>query len=585
MFVLSFKHMRALLLSTLLISEFITPAAMGQESAPLQQLPTLSEVGNPPKAAPDDGLGKLPASAATTPSSRECKPEVGSATGSGGTVQDRFANVPPIQPFPRMGYFGITPTSPGYYSLVDVLEGRYREEPPKHPHPRFGLFPFSFFDVNWKFLDDPNNTDTDYADVLKRQRFCDDLCMITTGGEVRARFNYEANSRLLNVGPDAGRDNTYDLYRTRIYADLYVTQYFRMFAEFFAAFAPNYTLPPIPPDRDVADFLNLFIDAQVGTVQESPVWFRLGRQELLYGSQRLISPLEWVNTRRTFQGGKLFWLKDKNSFDLFCVQPVLQDHERFNSVDNNVLFTGAWYTHRPRAGSFIDAYYLFLDDTNPFFEGGNGVRGGKSVHTVGGRWCGDKDNWLWDFEAMVQFGEYVNQGLFANAFTAAFGYHFKDCDMTPIIWLSFDHASGTPNPGEGSLNQTFSQLYPFGHYYLGFIDIVGRRNINDISAYLTFWPDKWILAQVQCHNFWLDSPRDALYNAAGLPIRQDKTGVAGNYVGTELDFLVNFHLDNHNDLLISYSYMFAGRFIIETASTPGGRDNPQALYCQYTYRW
>jgi hypothetical protein len=33
----------------------------------------------------------------------------------------------------------------------------------------------------------------------------------------------------------------------------------------------------------------------------------VGRQELLYGAQRLISPLDWANTRRTFEGGKLIW--------------------------------------------------------------------------------------------------------------------------------------------------------------------------------------------------------------------------------------------------------------------------------------
>src|SRR5262249_33656128 len=83
----------------------------------------------------------------------------------------------------------------------------------------------------------------------------------------------------------------------------------------------------------------------------------------------------------------------------------------------------------------------------------------------------------------------------------------------------------------------------------------------------------------------LASGKDALYNAAGLPIRQDRTGRAGNQVGQELDFLVNFHLDNHSDILLSYSYLFARPFIMRTATTPSGRDNPQARYVQSTYRW
>jgi hypothetical protein len=44
---------------------------------------------------------------------------------------------------------------------------------------------------------------------------------------------------------------------------------------------------------------------KVATFKEAPAYVRVGRQELLYGSQRLISTLDWANTRRTFQGENL----------------------------------------------------------------------------------------------------------------------------------------------------------------------------------------------------------------------------------------------------------------------------------------
>ena len=52
--------------------------------------------------------------------------------------------------------------------------------------------------------------------------------------------------------------------------------------------------------------LNLFADIKLGQFLNGPAYLRVGRQELLYGSQRLISTLDWVNTRRTFQGIKGF---------------------------------------------------------------------------------------------------------------------------------------------------------------------------------------------------------------------------------------------------------------------------------------
>ena len=117
-----------------------------------------------------------------------------------------------------------------------------------------------------------------------------------------------------------------------------------------------------------------------------------------------------------------------------------------------------------------------------------------------------------------------------------------------------------------------------------FITQIERLNPK-VNAIVTFWPEKWIQCQGQLHNFILASRRDALYAASGAPIRQDPTGRAGNFVGTELDFIVNFHLTQHMDVLLSYSYLFAGEFIRNTATTASGRDNPQAIYAQFSYRW
>lgn len=518
---------------------------------------------------PDDGLGCAPLTPATPPPA--CAP---AAAG------DRFAKLPQVAVFPRPGFGAILPTGPGYYSVAEWLNDEPRDTPPKYPYPRISPILNSFFDIDWRYLDNPDNTETDFWDVLKRRRFGpNDCCLVTAGGEIRARYNHEENSRL------RGKANTYDLFRLRLYADVFLTERLRVFAEFLSSNNPNSVLPPLPIDRDPADFLNLFVDVNPFEVADVPVWVRIGRQELLYGSQRLISPLDWADTRRTFQGIKAFWHTEKDDLDAFLVQPVIPNKDRFDSVDNNILFAGLWYTHRAKPGNFFDAYYLMADNTNNVFEGRGGARGGQTVHTFGSRYTGVQDGWLWDVEGMLQCGEHVNQGLFAKAFTVGGGRHFADWWGTPTAWLYYDYASGTPEPGAGNLFQTFDQLYPFGHYYMGWIDLVGRKNINDVNAEITLYPTKWWLVWLQCHNFWLDSAKDALYSAGGVPLRQDKTGRAGNYVGTEFDLIQNFHLTKHSDILIAYGYMFAGGFIQNTAKTDGERKNPQALYIQYSYRW
>src|SRR5206468_12393122 len=115
-------------------------------------------------------------------------------------------------------------------------------------------------------------------------------------------------------------------------------------------------------DKDHSDLLNAFVDIHTLDICDSPVWFRYGRQELLYGSQRLVSPLDWANTRRTFQGAKALYTGEKFDFDLFWLQPVVPATGTLSSVDNNQNFAGIWTTYRPRKGQYLDLYYLMLDN-------------------------------------------------------------------------------------------------------------------------------------------------------------------------------------------------------------------------------
>lgn len=444
------------------------------------------------------------------------------------------------------------------------------------------------FDVDWSYLDKPGNTEVDFFDGLKRQRFFDDCVMVTMGGEARVRFNHETNSRLFNEGPSAlrGRTNNFTLTRLRAYGDVNITDRARVFVEGIAADSFWQDLPPLLVDRNFCDILNAFVDVKVWEAAGGPVYFRTGRQELLYGSQRLISTLDWVNTRRTFQGAKAFWQGEHWALDAFCVQPVIPNAHRLDSVDNNIVFTGLWATHRPTKSRALDLYYLNLDRAGGAVEGAGKVRGPANTNTWGARSHGSSEaGLLWDVEVALQHGTHANQSLLAGATTTALGYHAKDAPGSPTAWIGYDWASGDGSPGQGSRQTTFEQLFPFGHYYLGWIDVVGRRNIHDLNAVVTAYPVPWVTAQAQLHCFWLDRSRDALYSAGGVPIRRDPAGRAGNVVGQEVDLIFNFHLSKHADLLVSYSYLVAGRFIRETATTPDGRASPSYVYVQYSYRW
>ncbi len=127
---------------------------------------------------------------------------------------DPFKAVPPVRAWPRPGHFQNPPTGPGYYSAADQFAGAESKALPKYPYPRNGAMQFSFFDADFRYLDDPKNTECDAFDALERIRVGDDF-LFSTGGELRSRYHNEFNSRLTQT------DNSYNLSRVWAYTDLW----------------------------------------------------------------------------------------------------------------------------------------------------------------------------------------------------------------------------------------------------------------------------------------------------------------------------------------------------------------------------
>lgn len=502
-----------------------------------------------------------------TPCPADCPP----------AVPDGFdwKKVPRTAPFPRIGNFPVPPAGAGYYSLLDQLRGDELAVPPKYPYPRFGLIQPSFFDTdNFAYLDDPKNTERDHFDPLKRVRLGENV-LFTTGGDVRTRYETTQNNRLTRT------DNTYQLSRARVYADAWYRDDVRVYAEFLGAYSQWQDLPPLPIDENKADFLNLFVDLKIAECGGDPAYVRVGRQELLLGSHRLVSPLDWANTRRTFQGVRAFRRSEKLDVDVFWAQPVTPDANRLDSVDNNQNFAGAWVTYRPEKTRALDLYYLMLDNTNAVTQ--QGIRRGNFTrHTVGGRYSGVSGNVLFDSETAIQLGSQNGRSVFAAMTTQGIGYNFKELPWTPTAWAFYDYASGG---GEsGGTSHTFHQQFPFGHYYLGWVDQVGRQNIHDLNFHLFAYPAKWLTVWGQFHSFWLADRSDALYNAAGNAIRRDASGRSGSHVGEEVDVVVNVHLTKHADILTGYSHLFGGEYLRNT-SGPNAAASAGLFFLQYSYRW
>jgi hypothetical protein len=532
---------------------------------------TLPPGETPPGTATPDAAALPPVVTEAAAADGDGKPEAPKSV---------FDKVPPIPPvIPKPGVFFMPPQGPGYYSLLDLLTGKYREERPPQPYSAISPDIYPFFWANFKYLDNPDAERQSPFDCLKRMKY-DDCFMLSVGGEERIRQMNEVNGRL------TGRNDNYQLERSRVYADLWYQDKVRIYVEYYDAQISNNNLPPRPIDVNKSDLLNAFADVKLCTICDEPVYVRGGRQELTFGSQRLISPLDWANTLRTFEGVYLFRYCEKFDANVFWVQPVIVNPVRFDSVDDKQNFSGAWLTYRPVKGQAADLYYLNLDNANhnvqgEVLSGTTRALGSFNVDTIGARYAGNQSDLLFDFEGMYQFGSWANQGISAGAYTTDVGWNFSKLPGTPQLWAGYDFASGDHNPGCSDTHGTFNQLFPFGHYYFGFLDLVGRMNIEDLNFQAVVWPMKWITCCAQYHLFRLDSARDALYGPASQVLRVDPTGRAGRDVGNELDLWVNFHLAQNQDVWVGYSKLYEGSFLKKTGPGP----SPELFYVQYSFRW
>jgi Alginate export len=451
------------------------------------------------------------------------------------------------------------PTAPAAQLGKAEAEGQQKPKPPPSPPKPYKPV---FYDNDFSYLDKPDNPYWHPTDLLKRIRFDQECCEWVTdiGGEFRLRVLSEENRRL------NGKFNDYDLVRTRVFVNSAYDKRFRIYAEFIDANSEGEDEPPLATDVNRTDLQNLFADIRLLTCEEDrSLTLRAGRQELLYGNQRLISPPDWSNTRRSWEGFKLLWQSKDWSIDGFWTRPIVPvDPAGFDHGNSARQFGGTYGTYKGYKDQVLDLYYLvLLEEDIPVPGRPKGVVGSGNLHTLGSRWQGKADPWLWEFEGALQFGEQLFRTRVAGMATAGVGRKFDHC-WKPELWFYYDYASGDRDPTDDH-DGTFNPLFPLGHKYFGYLDIVGRQNIHDLNVLGTLQPHEKLTLTAWYHVFRLDQARDALYGVTpGSVQRRDPTGRAGTDVGQEIDLLSEFVVGPHCFFQVGYSHFFSGEFIQRT---------------------
>ena len=421
------------------------------------------------------------------------------------------------------------------------------------------------FEEDWSVLCD--QADEDLFDPIKCVELTDDGSIWASfGGQLRERVELW-DDFLFGATGSADQDDVYLLSRIRAHMDLHLTDIFRVFVEAKSALATDRDLPggTRPTDVDSLDLQNAFGDVRLGLAEDDAFTIRGGRHELLFGDERLVGPVDWSNTRRTFDGISMIADIGGWRFTGFYTAPVEIQKHNFNEADEDQQFWGFHAAGEgifgPDMGGGLDFYWLGLERENQVF---NLDAGEEDRHTVGMRFYGLIPDTMVDYEieGAYQFGDVSGADISAFMVTAEAGVALPGAPAELRLEGGFDYASGDDEPGDGDV-ETFNQLFPTGHKHLGYADVIGRQNIVDFRGRATLVPVGELKATIDTHYFLLASDDDALYDASGNIVRAG--GLDGsNEVGWELDLTLAHPIGRHLVASGGYSHFFAGEMIEDT---------------------
>jgi hypothetical protein len=279
---------------------------------------------------------------------------------------------------------------------------------------------------------------------------------------------------------------------------------------------------------------------------------KIGRQQLVYGDQRLVGHLDWTNIGRSHDGIKYTHsIKGKNTLDVFSTinketnsNDLLNTHNTGAAADERAtFFSGIYDQLRLMPGRLgLEPYFLWN------FSAQNSEGNTYSMFTPGIRITNKTESnnktpkkvaYDYSLEFAYQFGdsgiEYDSgkiKSISAYAFAVDIGYKFPVSSSIKLRpGCEFDIASGD-NQSDKKTITTFNNLYHTNHLHYGVADLISWQNMMGISASLTLiFSDGWLkfafwnISKAEKEDYWYSVKGGDASNAQTIPLKVNKTGL------------------------------------------------------------
>jgi len=429
------------------------------------------------------------------------------------------------------------------------------------------------YNEDWSFLHDSSRR-ADWLDAVKFIPLDGTNVYVSFGGE--ARLKYERYDEAVFNQQPADNDG-FLLQRYLVHADVHFDPHFRAFGQLQSSLEDFRTGGPRPTDRDDLDLHQAFLDATTSWRDGNEATLRAGRQEMAYGSQRLISVRESPNNRLAFDAARVLTRFAEWHADAWIGQPVEIDRGLFDDgrIDETTFWGGYLTGTLPfMPGLHADFYYLGLSRENATFARGTGD---EVRHSVGARLLGKRGALDWNFEFVGQFGSFGNEDILAWTAASDTGWTLADAPARPRVFLRADIASGDHG---GSNLGTFNPLFPRGGYF-NEASLIGPQNLMDLQPGIEFALAKSVKLTASCDFVWRESLDDGVYGVA-LNLQVPPGASRDRYVGTFPTASLGWQAGRHLNLTLNYVAYVFGDFVKE--SLPG-QSNGNYVSAVATFRF
>ncbi|ONG50536.1 hypothetical protein BKE38_18010 [Pseudoroseomonas deserti] len=389
---------------------------------------------------------------------------------------------------------------------------------------------------------------------------------LSLGGQLRERFESFSNPGFsIGRAPGAPGSNHSLLQRLLLQADLTLSKNVRAFLQLgrFDAF-DNRGGSLSATQENRGDIVQAYLDAGIDLDAGWRLTLRGGRQEMNFGSGRLVSERDGPNLRRAFDGGRLMLAGPQGAkLDLFATRPVQPLGGSFDDSSNRgEAFFGGYATIPLATGLSADLYALGYEREGARFTAGTAF---EQRQTFGTRLFGRRGAFDHDVELAGQTGSFGAQDIRAWTASADLGVTAGNLPWAPRLGLKADIASGDGNPRDGRL-ETFNALYPKVPYFTE-AGLVAPANLVDLYPSLRLTPLPDVTLEFGWDILWRQQREDAVYRPVPFgPLPGTAGGSRG--IGQQFQVSARWKINSHAEFRAWYVHFDVGPALAEA----GGRD-------------